>query len=394
MWLNWRRFFSRFDFLVAFVFFLLLCLSSLIADPSRHVSLTFVYAVAFVGFSLPLSSKRSHLKVSKILALLLVFLVVTVLSSIFSVAVYNSVIFVLCLVAVVMFYLISLNFDFPERILLHGLVVGGLLQSSLGLRDFLLKGSYVSLLGKSVTGSFGLPNLMAGYLLIPLFVTLGLYLDLRNQKWLQFFYVASLLIISSAFFLTYSRGAWLSFLVGGGVFLGLTSRGLKRIVGRLAVIAVVIGTCLILGGKFLAQQDILKAKIAAVSRGGSTSFIQRLYMYRKAIKIGGDHLLFGTGPASFSRSFQIYLDRPWFYSRDAHSFFLQIFADTGLLGLSCWIIFLVCFLIPALRRVSSAGTSYLVVSLISAVVAASFHNLIDFDWYNPAVMLSFFILPS
>ena len=424
---------------------------------SRSLSLksdvVLVLLFASLGFLILFLIRAGFLRVPYPILLLVGFLVLCVVSSFQSLNFYASLVYSLEILALILIFLLIFNLGRGSKLLCRSIVLAGIIASLWGLVDFALKGSGV------VQEPFGWYNQMAGYLLFPLFLLLT---EVWKSKTgiLRLLNFGGLAIVACAFVLTYSRAGYLSFLVGGVVFLlsWRTSLRLRSCCRPSPRTRTVLGLRITKGslgsGRFLIVFlfAFLISPLAFFLFGGRNFPLQRVWnvadwsssgayrvaLYRKAVEIGKDHLWLGTGPATFFRAYQVYQDTPWFYSRYAHNFFLQIFAEVGALATLLWAGFFVVFanycLVsfrrpPAFRRKeiitddrlrnldrpeisppdpstplgvaprSSRGeysglemTGGYGAALSAAAVASLAHNLFDLDWSVPGIFFTFFVI--
>ena len=132
---------------------------------------------------------------------------------------------------------------------------------------------------------------------------------------------------------------------------------------------------------------------ASLSRFGSLSGNQRYDYWRVAVHASGGHVLTGSGPGTFQL---LWLPRaPYFsYVQNAHSLYVETYAELGAVGLAVLVGFLSLILISAIRlvarsryepRVRAAGAA---AALLAFLVSAAF----DWVWQVPALPVAFLLL--
>ena len=133
------------------------------------------------------------------------------------------------------------------------------------------------------------------------------------------------------------------------------------------------------------QVEDMRARGSAGARG---------VLYRDTWRMAGDHLWFGWGMASYPHVFTLYnsqeskVDRlPVFY-HDAHSDWLQAFAEHGLIGTT---LLGLCGLVPFLRLRPRHFTNPLPVYLLSGCGVILLYAWVEFPFGNTAVVLSWWL---
>jgi len=176
----------------------------------------------------------------------------------------------------------------------------------------------------SVVGS---PNVLAGYLELGLPVAVY-YIFYDEDIFKKILYALSSFAIVSGLLLTFSRGGWLG--AFGALFLAFTAY------------SPVIGFALIaLGALTIYAVPILRLRILSLV---APSYIQkslesggRLFRWKYGIVNGFEHPLFGSGLGTFGSSAgQKY---GYFSYTSMDSVYINVFAETGFLGIISFILF-------------------------------------------------------
>jgi O-antigen ligase/tetratricopeptide (TPR) repeat protein len=256
---------------------------------------------------------------------------------------------------------------------------------------------------------FGNKNHFAGFLLLILPLAVVLYLHSADTRE-QVAYGATAVFLSDCFILTYSRGAWLS-LLPGLFLIGWAGRRLplRQPLKRIAVLLVaVMATAFLINSDALRQAhevgtravgSIMAAAIHAAEPEGSLS--DRFGYWQGAIRIIGDHPLLGTGLGTFKDLFLKYQQEPFHYSKYAHNYFLQMGAEMGVIGLilavelvgaigwRCYNLLSKMLADSLIQQASASPISAIAVGLSGGLLASTIHNLVDLDWYIPAIAVFF-----
>ncbi|MBI2304222.1 MAG: O-antigen ligase family protein [Chloroflexi bacterium] len=246
----------------------------------------------------------------------------------------------------------------------------------------------------------GNKNHFAGYLGLILPLSLALYLSAPSFRE-ALAYGGSSVLLASCLFLTYSRGGWFAMapsLVITILFL-LTRQNWQRLLSLLAILLIfTAGAAYLIQGSSLGyavgtgSRAITSVASAATGGEATGTLGPRLNYWEGALNIMKDNPLWGTGPGTFPTIFSEYQKDPRFFSKYAHNFPLQSGAEMGLLGLLLALAFMAAL---AWRGWSAwqdrRNTTPLMAGLIGGTLASSLHNLVELDWYIPALGLLFWI---
>jgi putative inorganic carbon (hco3(-)) transporter len=213
---------------------------------------------------------------------------------------------------------------------------------------------------KRVFFPFVTTNALAGY--IAMVVPLTFTLKYRAAWAIPLF---------CALLLTRSLGGILSLLLGLLLYFFLQGKiGKKKIILLccLAMIAVLV----FLSRTFVAQQHLQPA----------FSGLMRISYWKDTLAMIQNHPLAGVGLGNFNLV----------HSRYAHNSFLQLWAETGILGIISflWLLFLVFY--SAVKNTGVSKDKTLLLSLISANAIFLIHNLVDFTLFLPEVSLVWWVI--
>lgn len=127
-----------------------------------------------------------------------------------------------------------------------------------------------------------------------------------------------------------------------------------------------------------------RERLSEVSNNG------RLSLWKAAVRIADTQTLRGTGAGTY----QLYYPRyrtEGLYVADAHSLYLQSFAELGVVGLVL-ILLVVLGILAGLAACIRGPNRALYAALFAATLAWAIHQAFDWDWQMPAVTIGVFAL--
>lgn len=237
--------------------------------------------------------------------------------------------------------------------------------------------------------TFYWPNPFAAFLLlfIPLEMARVVHAEHARDA---FAHAAMVVLLLVPFVLTYSRGAWLS-LAGISLLALLVWRpaswaaAFRRLLVTSAV-TVLLVALLTQGSAFRSTPQTVVGRAVSVANVGDYSIQGRLNFWRVGLEIFRAHPLVGTGPGTYARVSAAYQRDIRYFAKDAHSLYVQMASELGLIGLAVLGWLLIALVVLA-RRVLAAGrgtAEYPLVAGVALGVAAFFaHSALDMDWQYP-----------
>jgi len=307
----------------------------------------------------------------------------------------------------------------PKRAqwLAAALVLGAVGQALLGLYQFVFAvgPEYFGILGRFVRayGSFGQPNPFGGYLGLTLPVALSLAIwgwtgllrrrtagaafAWENLAW-AIYYSGATALIAVALLASWSRGAWLGAAAGVLVVLLLRSR-LAALLSGAALLLLLAG--LLLGAL---RPDFVPAPVAErlqdipayfgltdVLRQPLTdenfSVVERVAHWVAAQRMWALAPWLGVGPGNYAQVYpQVRLPQWEDALGHAHNIYLNVAAETGLVGLGTYLALLITAVVSVWRWLRQAANASgeaarwqvaLLVGVLGVLVHLSVHNLVD-----------------
>ena len=305
------------------------------------------------------------------------------------------------------------------RPLVAALLLGGALAALQGIYQFLFQvGPEAFILPGGFMrahGTFEQPNPYAGYLGLTLPVAVGLAaawllrVDGRlPARWL-FLAVGCGALMLAALIMSWSRGAWLGFAAAvGAMIVAVAARS-----GRGAVLAItllVILVYVLLAGGVAVLPPSIVARFAdlgpqlglggfAEVRGAEITdanfaVLERMAHWQSALAMWTDHPWLGVGIGNYEPAYARYALPLWPHALGhAHNYYLNVAAESGLLGLLAYLLLWSLALLAAWRAVRRAnGWSFgLALGVLGVLVHLSVHNVFD-NLYVHAMYLQVAIL--
>ncbi|HOA84590.1 MAG TPA: O-antigen ligase family protein [Bacillota bacterium] len=239
-----------------------------------------------------------------------------------------------------------------------------------------------------VTAFFDNPNMLGSYIILvfPLLIALALYARGINKRFLVF-----LSVISSLFCLvwTWSRGAWLGFLIGITLFFLIFSYK------TLAVLLGIGLTTPLLG--YVLPEGIV-GRFMSIGNLADSSTYYRVMTWRGVLEmlretwVGG----IGVGQAAFEQLYPAFAYAGTELVPHAHNLAMQVLVETGISGLVILIITILLFIQNCfefiLRSVSPAEDKMTVSAGLCGIISILVMGLFDHVWYNFRVFFLFWVM--
>ena len=242
-------------------------------------------------------------------------------------------------------------------------------------------------------GTFGQPNPFAGYLelFFPIAFALWAFGDLEaRMPWIRSLVAAVMAVLGIALVLSLSRGGLLGVAGATALVLVLGSRGTRQVtlaVGALLVVGA-------LGGWYLLPREISQPaatmaldafSVAAVVDTPVTpqnwSVMERLSQWHAGWRMFQDNYVFGVGAGNYDLYYPDFALPYWPQALGhAHNLYLNIAAESGLLGLGAYLL-LVAGVVGlgrrALRTAGDRASRALALGILGSLMAYSIHSLFD-----------------
>ena len=234
-----------------------------------------------------------------------------------------------------------------------------------------------------VFATFGNPNVYGTYLLLMIPLAGGLFLYAKKTIFkLAALGICGLLVLS--LLLTFSRGCYVALAVAVVVFMLLLEK-------RLIVLCVAGVIAL----PFVLPPAVL-ARVLSVVDFTDTSTLYRFSIWQSTVRLLGDFWMtgIGQGMGAYQRAMPMYAFAG-VSAAHTHNIFMQIFVETGLVGLIVFVGVLACFFrgqFVFMRRDDAEKRRQVLAAAITAgVVGFLVQGMFDYPFHNYSVMLVFFL---
>ena len=258
-----------------------------------------------------------------------------------------------------------------------------------------------------LSAAFTNPNGFAGWLIVLIFIVMGASFtrDSRFLGWrMKSLFAGALVVLLTCLLLTYSRGAWLGAVVGA---LSFGQYAFRKMSLKQKEVFIFISIVLLIGilmfshrmiklidqsGNFQIKfGETLDQRIKSIPDSNATSTAIRITLWKEALHIWKDFPLTGSGLNTYARISPQYKS-----CADGgiypHNSFLQMAAETGVLGLGAFLWILFVFFKEGWRHIEQ-HKSFLVLGLLSGILAFLVHSFVDSNLYQlQLVVLLWFMM--
>ncbi len=231
------------------------------------------------------------------------------------------------------------------------------------------------------------PNVLAEYLIMILPIAVAGFLTEKTLSG-KLLYLFSGGILGSCLIFTWSRGAWLGFLIAMMLFLLMYSKKVL-VIGLFGILAIPLLP-------FVLPQSILD-RFLSIGNLADTSTSYRVHIWEGTLNMLRDHFLggIGVGVEVFGEVYPQYSLSGIESAPHSHNLYLQILVECGILGLILFALVLFTFVrhnftfyakpLPTTPRIRTAA-------LFCGILAVLAQGMTDYIWYNYRVYLVFWLL--
>ncbi len=255
-------------------------------------------------------------------------------------------------------------------------------------------------------GTFEQPNPFAAYLNYSLALITSLAIGFLFERgshaggrqpfgaagrWMLIAATVALPLIAAAFFFSLSRGAWLGYAIAFAAMVALRSRRMLVIFVVLALVG--------LGVLILGSLNVLPPAIAE-RLADVPGFLELNLFDPRAVVLTNENFALVDRMAHWYAAWNMFVDYPWLgvgignygvvYAQyglsewplslgHAHNFYLNMLAETGVIGASLYVLFVVLTIVAAwltARRTDGLPRA-IAVGILGALIATAAHNFFD-----------------
>ena len=252
-------------------------------------------------------------------------------------------------------------------------------------------------LGGRITSTFENSN-MLGVFLIMVFPFAVSYIFRSKKIWIKFASLASCGAMGICLIYTWSRGAWLGLVLACFVFILLYD----YYIIPLLIPAGALGITVLwdkIGGNGLVTD--LATRFSSILTMSDTSSVYRLGIWRGALKVAEENWLtgIGIGTEAFRKVYIKFAESGIETAVHSHNLFLQIFIETGVLGIVIFLAALILCIKSGLElirrsRADTAAEKSIAVAAISGLMAALLQGMTDFIWFNYRIFFFFWVITA
>ena len=265
----------------------------------------------------------------------------------------------------------------------------------------------------SISGPFENRNVLASFLVFTMPVSAGFLFEKISKK-LKIMIGLVGIITLIALIYTRTRGAWVGFMGAMAFFAVAKLRaegGMKKIFkslfskkSLLIIFLMVIFLGLLIRYDYNKKRHSFTKKFLSIANLKNPATRHRFVMWRTGIDIIKEHPLLGTGMGTFKKVHPKYqgkylrtkkYGRFKGLSKFIHNDYLEITANTGILGLGTFLWLIVTLYWTGLKRLKQINQSKyspnLLIIILSSLTAVLIHSFFHYSFYLPATSMLFWL---
>ena len=298
--------------------------------------------------------------------------------------------------------------------LVLGLVMAGIANALIGFYIFFGGSGALHLLINNrffrAFGTFGQPNPFGGFmgLLTPLALTAALgYLMIFWSRWRQtkqiaieliiplIFYSSAFVLIAGGVIISWSRGAWLAFVVSIAMIMVALPRKIWQGLGLLFAASLLIAGLWLTGKLPISIAERIQSSTAELFTFDDVralditpenyAVVERLAHWQAATNMAWNNPWFGVGLGNYEAAYARYRLINWDMALGhAHNSYLNVLAETGIIGLSVYVVLWISIVYFTwwTRKHPDLIARYVAVGLLGTWTYMTVHSLTDNLYVN------------
>lgn len=293
------------------------------------------------------------------------------------------------------FYVLAgcLNSIYRAKLFMMPLIAAGLMVSLLGIVHYFFIYGVMSVEGltestkhmveiKRIGSVFGWPNILGGFLILIIPLSVASIFSTVDKKE-KFCMAAVTVAMILAMFLTYSILCWLSFLAVSVIFIytfikkSIPGRNIKPLLNTALIVMFLLGLFLFI---IVKRMDLFT----------SSSAVSRLKYLRTVFVMIGRHPFLGNGLNAFGLMSSRLASSEAGFSTYAHNSYLQVWAETGIVGFAAFISIIGLVIYHGIRNtvnVKLNKSSILFVGFFWGITSFLVDNMFNFTILCPQTSL-------
>ncbi len=238
---------------------------------------------------------------------------------------------------------------------------------------------------KRVVSTFGNPNVLGEYLILLFPLILARLMSAKRGKERFVYLVAGALVLSCLVF-TWSRGAWLGFILSMIVFFVIS--------GKQYFTAGILAIPLVGTGLYFSMGTAIMNRFTNLTDSSSS---YRLNIWRGVLRMLDEVGIMGIGigEGAFRMIYPAYSLSGIETAPHSHNLFLQLIVETGIFSLIAFLIFLFfhaqCTL-DFCKNAYSPKNKMISLGFFAGALAFLVQGMTDYVWYNYRILLLFWLL--
>lgn len=239
---------------------------------------------------------------------------------------------------------------------------------------------------QGVSGTFYRTNDLASYLLLLMPLAFHLTMISTELKLKLFYGIASTIALISLI-ATNSRSAWISLTLPLILLMWFHRQQLRQ--RSFQIVILLMGSGVLLG-LLLNFQSLWNRLQSITHLATENSILWRMSLLRGTWSMFLDHPVVGSGLHTFPMVYPQYQETAGYFSISPHNYYLQLLAETGVLGLFAFIV-LMAFIFKELFHQARLGNA-ISLGIIASLAGSLCHIAFEISWGVSAVPILFFFL--